>query len=781
MPIDEVIRKKVVSFSSSQEQIELVEYLEEKLKSGEVSPQDVFEYARDYRFSKREGTPYVISADSINKLGVVVGKLDDAEQKALKPQYYKLAADRDSHWGCHNHAAASLHGMYGVEKSVADALCYIKKAVELDEDKPTHKLLLCQVLREDGQLTDSVTALVDYFKWVVKQDEKEEKIKLAIDLFSEMIEEFDLKFEGDEQAIHERCHDYSKRLAPILASQAKHPAFLSIQQRAYFIQAMCDEQLGKPCAAWKSHCQVTDASVPCYVDSVRARARLLKCKIQEQLGLLDDAQPKLAAEINAAEGGGDAAMVLDGEQPAEPAPDKFMLPQGMPLPVKFSRAWRKEAEWFDSLNPDKLEEEFKKRDKQLDKLIEAGRVESALIADYIKTLEEEGSEADDEEDDDVENKTLNPWEARREKLNKNIEELKEMKKKLEEDYDRHHALARAVFRRHAAESRFFQPTRSSKVQAIYALVEQIIDHRFSAKTDKLEPINLAGISGRLLITAERAFQEGVISLSNHDRPELGIPIVRKKSWGFGYGYNERSGVTTYGPIEQYQVADTVVKAEHRVEPKRQRMGDSFLPDHGTYSNDIYPFFCRLCEKDVAKEQKLASYMLRYGKTHQAVSLEELEAINDEADQEDVEKFNRICFLVMTKEQSQWHSATNEAFQLGMSVSLARGLIMIEAGFIPLEEIFKNKALLSIYSHTKLADNCSDVEESAQYIDRLYMAYLEQKRGADHVKFFKSHLKDERPPEKVLNRKQAHDDMCYVYGGDSDTDGEGYTTDLDIRM
>ncbi len=35
------------------------------------------------------------------------------------------------------------------------------------------------------------------------------------------------------------------------------------------------------------------------------------------------------------------------------------------------------------------------------------------------------------------------------------------------------------------------------------------------------------------------------------------------------------------------------------------------------------------------------------------------------------------------------------------------------------------------------------------------------------------------PECVLTRKQAHQDMQYTYGGESDTDGEGYESDLSM--
>ncbi len=48
-----------------------------------------------------------------------------------------------------------------------------------------------------------------------------------------------------------------------------------------------------------------------------------------------------------------------------------------------------------------------------------------------------------------------------------------------------------------------------------------------------------------------------------------------------------------------------------------------------------------------------------------------------------------------------------------------------------------------------------------------------------MRFFKSQIITGKSRTSVLTRVQAHEDLKYVYGGDTDSDGEeGYDTGLD---
>ena len=129
------------------------------------------------------------------------------------------------------------------------------------------------------------------------------------------------------------------------------------------------------------------------------------------------------------------------------------------------------------------------------------------------------------------------------------------------------------------------------------------------------------------------------------------------------------------------------------------------------------------------------------------------------------------------EQSQWHSATQESHQLGMAVSQARCLIMLEAGFLTFEEIFKKDNLFGIYSQSDIVRQPGKVAEACKSIDILYLNYLQMKNPKDHFSFLKRHIHEQVSRTRSLTRKQAHDDLSRVYSGyNSEPEDPGYKTD-----
>ncbi|CAM4390313.1 MAG: hypothetical protein LEGION0398_MBIBDBAK_00158 [Legionellaceae bacterium] len=426
----------------------------------------------------------------------------------------------------------------------------------------------------------------------------------------------------------------------------------------------------------------------------------------------------------------------------------LVLSDNFILPSQVKKHWKKDAEWFYSVKKSEINNEFKMHDEKLDKLINEKLAE-------IEAIKETGV---------------------KEKLFENEIALKQLYNARENLKQKHYELTpeyRKKYRRYAAERNFFNPTRnrSNKKESLINLTEDIIEQRFNyAANNSIKPVNLAGKSSRLFITAERVFQETVNDLLPGQSMSC-IPTMRQQSWSYGNGSNN------YGPIEKYKVNETEIKAEHRTNPKPQRLGDSFLPDHGTYDGDIYPLLRKLSQGDSEKEKIIATYFLRYGKTHQGISLEEVQALLADATEEDVHRFNRICFLIMEKEQGQWHLAADPRFHLGMSVSQARCLILLEKGHLSLEDVFKNNVLFGVYSKTQINNYPEKVAEACRYIDVLYLEYLKTKNSHEYLSFFKKNIKENHT--LVLTRKQAHEDLKYVYGGESDTDSEGYDSDLSL--
>jgi hypothetical protein len=768
MPLSQEIQNEIARLSSANKNDEIIEYLKTKLKEGIASAQDVFDYAKTYVFTGKQDKPYVINATTINKLGVVVTGLE-GELKNLSYQFFELAAERSSSWGNRNCADCLLSGTYGAKASPQDALSYALKSIELaqtQDEKNDHKFTLSKTYRIQKRYQLANSNLVDYldakFKKIQITQDKNEKekyqqdIKNAIDFCKAIIDEMfaDFKAENQDNLIDQFCRNRISELEPIISCTINHPEFLFIKQSFSYLKGKHHERLGESSLAWLAYCSVLDKKCPFHNDAVTGRIRLLKNEIHSV-----DVE-KVSSETD--------DLTVDDVHPsqtiiAEKNVFTLTLPQGIPLPLNFSLGWMEETIWFHSSDKIAIDSEYQKRLGQLDKITAA--VEEKLA--IIKEVQKAG------ENPEILNK--------KQMLEVELNEMKLAREKFEQKYKEYTPEYRKTYRRHTAESSFFNPQRSRKLPEIIALTDKIIEQRFRIEDSQIVSIELTGKSARLFISAERLFQESVIKLSGKQFPQLGVPVAKEKPWTVGEDYYQRSGTTSFGPVECYKIGSTEIKSEHRTAPKRERLGDSFLPDHGTYSYNIYPFLYRLSNEEPLKEKQLARFMIRYSRNHQPITLEELKTIIEDVTQNDVNHFNQICFLLMEKEQAQWHSATDERYQLGMSVSQARCLIMVEAGFISLKEAFKNNVLFGVYSQTGILDNPTKVAEACQRIDSLYILFLQNQHSEDHMKFFKKYI-DKSAHQCVLTRKQARLDLRQIYGGEGDTDDEtGYDSDLSMSM
>jgi len=558
------------------------------------------------------------------------------------------------------------------------------------------------------------------------------------------------------------------------------------EDKLYYLQGQCYEKLGRYSDAMFVYCKITNKDFDLYHEVIASRARLIK----RQVSIILDRPTHEHELVNSLKqlnlAGNHEGAVVSHESDNQSAQNskketqhEVPLLESTLLPMEFGKKWKLGASWFHMVDETALKKEYDKHQENISQLILAKKVEIESVNKMLKEMISPLSNTS----------SSHALEERLDVLKMELKDLESSLNKLYDKYEKYLPEKRKVIRRHEAEKRFFNPRRSKKNQELITLTNAIIDQRFKLNNNASNPINLNGKSSRQVISAERAFQEAVIALTGGDFPKLGLPIMREKPWQFiGYDNKLRSGTTSFGPIEVYQIGDTLVQSEHRVEPKRNRLGDSFLPQHKSYDSDISQFLFKLAQADIEKEKQIATYMIRYGKSHRGISLEELQQINANLGQEDVDFFNRICFLIMEKEQAQWHSAVNESFHIGMALAQARCLIMIEAGFISFDEAFKNNVLFGIYSNTGIIDDPYKVARCCKNIDNLYMAYLQKEYPLDFFPFLKNRIRkshgagmnDEIYPGAVATRVQAHNDMTYVYGGDSDTDGEGYDTDSSIE-
>jgi hypothetical protein len=747
MTLTTEIKKNIDAFSRQRDSNQLFSYVKGILNNNKATAKDVFEYARDYHWEKEKPIRYVIDEFTINLLGVVVHSLNDPTQNCLSVQFYKLAAERGSSWGNSNYAQSLLTGdeAKGVKKDLEQALIYAQKAVDLCKSKKDeeheHKFLLANVLFESKKKYEVMTLLLkEYVECKAKElasnsvnANLKEKIKGSLTEAIALCETF---LTGTLQAVEAEAGainiaKINETLEPLIKCTAVESA--RFRSNTHYIKGRIYEISGQRELAMECYCLVTQKQSAYYLKAIEARSRLLKMQVNEQDQHGYEADTEIEEENN-------------------------MLPGNIPFRTDFSKHWKKEAAWFYSVDIKNLQAANTKYADEIDSLIAATRVKIQLIQSQLVLERSETL---------ITSKNL---------TEKELEQLIIARGKIDDEYSEYTAEGRQSVRRYGAERRFFDPKRSSKKTAIATLTSGLVDQRFQAiNPAQPQALPLEGYSARIVITAERAFQTAAIELAGRSAPMRCMPMVQEKPWQIRE--NGMSGTNKYGPTEHYRVGETVLQTQHRFDPKHDRLGDSLFPKYGNYDSDIYLFLRRMSGQEAAKEKKLAEYMLRFSKKHQGISLEELQAIFADADKQDVDQFNHICFLIMEKEQGQWHSATSKSFHIGMTVAQARSLIMLEAGFLSFEDVFRNNVIFGVYSKTNIINYPVKVLDACQKIDELYTEYLKTKHQDDYLKFFKKKVAEKSERVCVLTRHQAREDLQYVYGGESDTDHQGYQSNL----
>jgi hypothetical protein len=579
-------------------------------------------------------------------------------------------------------------------------------------------LILIALLRSKSLHYLANLALNEYHKIINQLKEGHENIFCQERLHSahvavnHRVDELINKLTG--KLTHTEARSLLEELGPILKinNRKKGRLIAKIQETCNLIQGKSYTQLAEHSKAWLAYSAVTKRHQE-YRKAISSLAELLKIKVDILCNFMLDGI--LDVKIR--------TTVLASI-------DYLYLQTGEHLSLTFKQHWQADTKWFHSFNQTKYLKSYRRLKTQLQKQYDE-QVEilpqTTMLLEVITHLG--------------------------------------MKYSLNE---------RQNYWRHSAERMFFS-LRHANLEKITTLATKIIDQRY--RTQDPENIDLTDCSARLLIRTERMIQEATIDL-NTNTALLGIPIsqvcTRKTDAGFIKNHS-------FGPTENYTVSNTRIAVMHKCMPKLEKLGTSYMPAIKSYSTDVVPFFNKLLTDDQnnrsANEQALATLMIKYGRRYGSVTLDDLQQINSNENEKDLDQFNRICFFILGKEQAKWQSAKNERYHLGMTVSLARSLIMIEAGYIPFNDTFENSAFFSVYSHRSILNGgYQKLVASCQHIDRLYLIYLMSKNVSDQLTFFKKEARSKHALACALTRKQAHSDLKYVYGSDTDSDDEGYESD-----
>ncbi|KAE8747143.1 hypothetical protein FOCC_FOCC006141 [Frankliniella occidentalis] len=267
-------------------------------------------------------------------------------------------------------------------------------------------------------------------------------------------------------------------------------------------------------------------------------------------------------------------------------------------------------------------------------------------------------------------------------------------------------------------------------QKVRELMRRITEHQYRGGAERVNPIDLSGLSAAEYIAACRLLQETWIMLAASDANNVsrGIPVPEGAKV-----VNSRC----YGPREKYvaqwEEGNSTVQSEHRtnssingqgqVDPfYLPRLGDSFVKDVRTYAaikNDLTKIMEDLGGAYPGPGQRrLADLFIQFAHSHSLAGAPEL-------GKEKIDKLFKICFLIMEKEQAQWQASCfiRTPWQLGMAVSFARLVILFRDGVVQLDDMFGETGVYRVYSTKKILVNYDDVRERCAAIDKKYSEHM----------------------------------------------------------
>jgi hypothetical protein len=340
------------------------------------------------------------------------------------------------------------------------------------------------------------------------------------------------------------------------------------------------------------------------------------------------------------------------------------------------------------------------------------------------------------------------------------------------------ATTKEVRRQVQTEKHFFAIERN-KNPLSHGSALHILQQRQREKNDvKTIPLVATGVTVRSLIAAEHAVIRASLQIFGMPRGynSAAFPWTLKSIEKYRTDYSVSDQL--YGHWEAVQLADVVITYHHRIDPHENHVGDFYMNDLGTYSG-IYNFLEGLAWEGngikFEKEQQLAKWMLRYTKTGQPITLDELKTIQDNTDVEEVKRLMRIFYHCFVKEPASWMIPRDEANELPLATVQLRAVKLITQGFLHLKDVFGKDSDYGVFTGKDIGSNIAKLHEKVHRINKLYIENVLLSKGANRGGYFD--FKRQHPEaDAVTTRSELHQELIDDFGGGDDTDGEGYDSD-----
>jgi hypothetical protein len=306
-----------------------------------------------------------------------------------------------------------------------------------------------------------------------------------------------------------------------------------------------------------------------------------------------------------------------------------------------------------------------------------------------------------------------------------------------------------IERQYAVQRHFFNPARAVKSET-KRLANKLLQYRLVEDSTSRFVLDVSGMITRRVITAERAAIDASKKVSGEVQQQT--RSRNKLGWVEGKKETVKLGTTeiTYKHMPQHP----------------NHLGNFYMIIPGTTSGDyeeILTILLALAKSsrttpNKPKEQALANIMLAYAKKGKPIALNVLKNVNPSAIQSDCDKLNTICYLTFVKEVTRRMVCRDGVCEFPVAIMQARTMKLISRGFLSLSEVFSFDAPFGIVTGRNMTSNIADVQNKMERINKLYGEVI-----------YKRHTPD-------TPSKQLHEELLNTYGGSSDTDGHGYTSD-----
>jgi hypothetical protein len=366
------------------------------------------------------------------------------------------------------------------------------------------------------------------------------------------------------------------------------------------------------------------------------------------------------------------------------------------------------------------------------------------------------------------------------------------------------------------EKHFFNPRRTSK-QFPLTMATTLQNSRFSDNGGKPVdiPINQSAPT-RQIITAELSTMQASLSVYGRGQNQVngqsvmhGDPKAKTAYHKNAFRWHEDSREKrTYANKGKRTVVEecyshqeklkldgiSIAQYRQKTNPHRNYIGNAQVFDLGKPGGDgsyfdIIKFLDKIAGNNkyaanLGNEKKIAKYMLRFTKTGRTVNLQELKAIYSYATQDDLNILTTIFYHCFVKEITGRMLPADRLNDLPLATAQARALLLLQEGIIRMRDVFgkqgqytSNDGKYAVFTASNAVTQEAiekDLKPKINSINNLYMQHIVSKKlsSQGQLDFFKEHSID----TCVSAREELHQTLCEVFGGDGDTDGEGYDSD-----